>query len=1180
MCRVKLASVHKMIAARTTCLFHTLAGGRFALMCFLSLMSFILPPTETFGGAAAPAVVADQGKMPTYRIYPLRNGICKIAGNHAFYGGNNAETYDYALYIWLVLGGDKPILVDAGLSNIEEMNRGAAHVLREPITQSRYEGSKDQLRKFGLTPETIGHVLVTHLHFDHVDDLLNYKNAKVYIGKKEWEGASTAAPTWGHGRIMQEFSNNPACQQRLVLVEDQQVLPGIESFWVGGHTPGSMAYRVNTAYGKVVLTGDTVSLLANYERNIPPGVYTSYEECLAAMKKIREKADIVLPGHDPAAMDFWPPAPKDAIRYTIRAIKVGQCEVRDYITFQDSDSEQTSTYYLYVWVIEGGPRPIVVETGPKYPEQFSKTTERYIPGGVKQLPEERTIEALKRHNIDPAEVSHVIVTHLHADHYDYFDAFPNARLVVNRTEYEENSRQGPEGRDCLAPDVRNALKARPDALQLVGDEEIVPGVRVLPLGCHTTGSQGVLVRTHKGPVVITGDVVYKYENIEKDRPTRSPDDRLCREAMARIRSLADIILPAHDPLVLERWPGGIIGASPAFERTLVTDLTLVTESNPSQPLRYAMDQLTAFCRQSAQVEVRTCTEWTDSRGLVVLVGRGPAERYAPVVCKDIRWEDLGHEGFVLHTSNRGNVMFVIAAGATDVGTRHAVYALMCELDISRLPPTLRADLDLVAKPSVPLRGMYAHQHWAYNHPYSLRTWTVEQWKSYVDILALMRVNLFQIWSMAGILPVPLSPEDEAFLRRYPPVIDYAKQNHGMEVWIGECANNMCDKRDVPPVTERDYFKVESLKNPGDSNQMAQLRAARAEFYKVCDNADGYWVIDSDPGGWKGSPASEFVDILMMNRELINHHAILGRDAKLVYWMWFGWGNKEQKENWRDTVRELLQRSPEPWLLTAAFPEHWQVAEESGVLNRVIYYPYGAVEPEPSLPFTTVFPPVLQKALDVPQRVSKVRGAMGNAQTPVCQLPNIYYFTRALWDIELRNQPADRAMRELARLVYPQNTELLTNAWLSLGNPEAPNAEALAEQLEMFEKNQQLGRLGPIGIKLFPDQGQLARDLAAQLRIHSAAMTFCKMVRGGQPDDEKLLELLTRYCRLSLAWRRHTGFRNYGTNGCNFYPVREAAHKRWWRNDRLDSDVRQKLTAALEAQYEDWEVALIIDPLSR
>jgi glyoxylase-like metal-dependent hydrolase (beta-lactamase superfamily II) len=63
-----------------------------------------------------------------------------------------------------------------------------------------------------------------------------------------------------------------------------------------------------------------------------------------------------------------------------------------------------------------------------------------------------------------------------------------------------------------------------------------------------------------GPVVIAGDVVYKYENIEKDRPGRSPDESVCRKAMARIRSLADIVLPAHDPLTLERWPGGIIGA--------------------------------------------------------------------------------------------------------------------------------------------------------------------------------------------------------------------------------------------------------------------------------------------------------------------------------------------------------------------------------------------------------------------------------------------------------------------------------------------------------------------------------------------------------------------------------------------------------------------------------------------
>ena len=107
---------------------------------------------------------------------------------------------------------------------------------------------------------------------------------------------------------------------------------------------------------------------------------------------------------------------------------------------------------------------------------------------------------------------------------------------------------------------------RPQALQLVENDEVVSGVRVFPLGCHSPGSQGVLVRTYMGPVVPTGDVVYKYENIEKDRAINSADEKSCREAMAKIRNLADIILPAHDPLTLERWPGGIIGAMPDDSR--------------------------------------------------------------------------------------------------------------------------------------------------------------------------------------------------------------------------------------------------------------------------------------------------------------------------------------------------------------------------------------------------------------------------------------------------------------------------------------------------------------------------------------------------------------------------------------------------------------------------------------
>ena len=42
-------------------------------------------------GAFTGISVENKTPAPEYRIYPLRNGICKIAGNHAFHGGDNAK---------------------------------------------------------------------------------------------------------------------------------------------------------------------------------------------------------------------------------------------------------------------------------------------------------------------------------------------------------------------------------------------------------------------------------------------------------------------------------------------------------------------------------------------------------------------------------------------------------------------------------------------------------------------------------------------------------------------------------------------------------------------------------------------------------------------------------------------------------------------------------------------------------------------------------------------------------------------------------------------------------------------------------------------------------------------------------------------------------------------------------
>ena len=228
------------------------------------------------------------------------------------------------------------------------------------------------------------------------------------------------------------------------------------------------------------------------------------------------------------------------MNYTIRILKNGECRVRDYITYTNG-GEDTSLFYMYICVIEGGENPMLVDTGPRDVEEFSRGTAKYIPGGVRQETHERTPELLKQAGIDPADVSHVFVTHLHADHYDYFDLFPNAQFVVNKRGFLESL-------TGIKRNVMQALAQRwPDSLRLAEDEEILPEIRTFWLGCHSVCSQGIAVETQRGVAVFTGDVVYKYRNIEENIPIGWADAEPCLQAMAKIRDTADIVIPSHDP---------------------------------------------------------------------------------------------------------------------------------------------------------------------------------------------------------------------------------------------------------------------------------------------------------------------------------------------------------------------------------------------------------------------------------------------------------------------------------------------------------------------------------------------------------------------------------------------------------------------------------------------------------
>lgn len=616
------------------------------------------------------------------------------------------------------------------------------------------------------------------------------------------------------------------------------------------------------------------------------------------------------------------------------------------------------------------------------------------------------------------------------------------------------------------------------------------------------------------------------------------------------------------------------------DRLEIRELQIASGPDVSGPVGYALGELTRFAGPFGIVRIGSTDRPGSSTVPVLLVGRQMVQETLGTRRLEALGIDksLGPEGFVLTFLADRKPPTIVAAGWTDRGTRWAIYDLIKSLNVSSSPMSLPLPLNRRETPDFRRRGMYAHQHWEYRYPYALRSWDVDDWKRYVDLLAYFRYNLLQIWSMASILPVPLSPADEAWLRRYRDVIDHAHLNHGMEVWIGECANNVSEGIDLPPIAERDYFAAETLKDPGDPEQFRQVMHARDVFYSTVINADGYWIIDSDPGGWRGSSTGEFVEILAGNRRLINRRT--GANAKLIYWMWQGWGTGSREENWRKTVQWIKDEiRPMPWFL-ACKEGHIQVIRDQGLESRSMYFPYNAVEPEPSTPYTNFVPTRLRDAVEVGRQNRDLAGIMGNAQTPLVQLPNLFFFGQCAWDLDERDAPAPKLAAELARLIFPKRADELARGWMALSSSDPGEVLGAARALERLVVNQSLGQSGPVGLKISPRPEVIVEDLAMMLKTHALGLEFRKKAADPATPDEEAIASFAKYILQTIAWRHRTGFKKSPWDPCTSPAVYSAAHKRWGTPEGHQPEkIIRLLREAIEAQYGREEAEYALGPIS-
>lgn len=179
-------------------------------------------------------------------------------------------------------------------------------------------------------------------------------------------------------------------------------------------------------------------------------------------------------------------------------------------------------------------------------------------------PEDALDKQLDAINLASADVSKVIVSHLHFDHIGGIAHVPQAELLVSQDEWQRLNAPHPE-RDWILREHIELPGAnwQPIEFEPTSDPLLAPfggcydcmgdgSMILLPTPGHTPGSMSMLVRSDElPPFMFVGDLTYELEPLSNDQVPGIGDSEQLKTSFAKVRKLKKalpdlILLPSHD----------------------------------------------------------------------------------------------------------------------------------------------------------------------------------------------------------------------------------------------------------------------------------------------------------------------------------------------------------------------------------------------------------------------------------------------------------------------------------------------------------------------------------------------------------------------------------------------------------------------------------------------------------
>lgn len=200
------------------------------------------------------------GKSVRDNLHPNFGGNSTAEEVHALARANNIDTnkFEHPYIPTLVNTGRELVLFDTG--------NGALAREYEQLSKRLPPGNLvNELAKAGYKPEDVDVIVSTHGHPDHIGGLL--EGGKLVFPKARYVFGAAEFNFWKRGESVREarkFNRElfvkiciPLADRSTFIKPDDTVVPGITAIDAAGHSPGLLAFHVESEGKRFMITADT-----------------------------------------------------------------------------------------------------------------------------------------------------------------------------------------------------------------------------------------------------------------------------------------------------------------------------------------------------------------------------------------------------------------------------------------------------------------------------------------------------------------------------------------------------------------------------------------------------------------------------------------------------------------------------------------------------------------------------------------------------------------------------------------------------------------------------------------------------------------------------------------------------------------------------------------------------------